>query len=139
MTESRTAAGVILATVEGGRLYLLLRSASHGNWLPPKGHTDGGEDAAATALRELREETGITDVRLVPGFEREIEYDVDTPRDSYRKHVTYLLGITDQTGVTLSGEHDDAGWFALDEALARIPFKAMRQVLKDCDARLAAG
>lgn len=36
----------------------------NGLWDLPKGHQDPGEDIAATALREVREETGINDLAL---------------------------------------------------------------------------
>ena len=137
MGQIRTAAGFVLANVDGGRLYLLLRNADHGTWLPPKGHTEEGESAVDVALRETLEETGINDVKLIEGFERSFEYDVDTSRGGYRKRVTYYLGTTDHTRLTLSGEHDDGGWFALDEALARIQYPQMREVLQEADAFLA--
>lgn len=42
-------------------------------WLQPGGHADGDPDVAAVALREAREETGLTSLRLVsPSI-----YDVD--------------------------------------------------------------
>lgn len=34
-------------------------------WLQPGGHADGDPDVAAVALREAREETGLTSLRLV--------------------------------------------------------------------------
>lgn len=138
MADKRTAAGFVLANVDGGRLYLLLHNPRHGTWLPPKGHTEDGEDLLEVALRETLEETGIDDMKVIEGFERSFEYDVDTKkRGKYRKQVTYFLGVTDHTRLTLSDEHDDGGWFALDEALARIQYAQMREVLKEADAFLA--
>ncbi|MBZ0136347.1 MAG: NUDIX domain-containing protein [Planctomycetes bacterium] len=137
MPDARTAAGFVLANIDHGVMYLLLRSARHGAWLPPKGHTEPGEALLAGALRETREETGIESVRVVDGFERSFEYDVSGKRGKYRKRVTYYLATTDQTRLALSDEHDDAGWFALDEALARVQYQQMRDVLKQADAFLA--
>ncbi len=60
-----SAGGVIYRRATGGNLELLLIRDSYGNWGFPKGHIEGGEDAAAAALRECREETGLGGLRLL--------------------------------------------------------------------------
>jgi 8-oxo-dGTP pyrophosphatase MutT (NUDIX family) len=138
--ERKTAAGFILARiVKGEPRYLLLLSTNSGKWLPPKGHTDDDEAPLTTALRETVEETGITEVTPVAGFERSIEYEVNTrKRGNYVKRVTYLLATTTQSAVERSEEHKDAGWFSLDEALARIEFEQTREVVRAGHAALRA-
>ncbi len=59
-----SAGGVIYRDAEGVGLQLLLIRDSYGNWGFPKGHIEAGEDAAAAALRECREETGLNRLRL---------------------------------------------------------------------------
>ena len=59
-------AGVILFRHQPQRAYLILNYGSH--WDFPKGHIEPGEDPAATARRELHEETGIQHIRVFPGF-----------------------------------------------------------------------
>lgn len=56
--------------------YLLLQGGSlvRPFWDFSKGEVDNGETETDTALRELKEETGITDVRLIEGFREEIHY-----------------------------------------------------------------
>lgn len=137
--KTRTAAGFILARmVDGEPLYLLLRGATSGDWLPPKGHADNDTDTVEeTARRETAEEAGITDLEVVPGFERSIEYEVNTARRGrYHKKVTYLLATTGTSEVTCSDEHSEAGWFSIKEALAKIVFDQMREVLRAADAYL---
>lgn len=55
------AVGVSALVVRDGQLLLGLRRGAHGagTWAPPGGAVDGGEQPAATALRELEEETGL--------------------------------------------------------------------------------
>lgn len=52
-------AGAVLYTVMGGeRRYVLVRE-KNGSYGLPKGHVEPGETLAQTALREVREETGV--------------------------------------------------------------------------------
>lgn len=55
------AVGVSALVVRDGQVLLGLRRGAHGagSWAPPGGAVDGGEQPAATALRELEEETGL--------------------------------------------------------------------------------
>jgi 8-oxo-dGTP pyrophosphatase MutT (NUDIX family) len=45
----------------GAPLFLLIRD-SYGNWGFPKGHLEQGESAEDAALREVREETGLSEL-----------------------------------------------------------------------------
>ncbi len=54
---------------DGARALVLLIRDAHGNWGFPKGHVERGEDARDTALREVREETGIVEADVVAPLE----------------------------------------------------------------------
>ena len=138
MPKERTAAGFVLACEAGGqRRYLLLKNARHGAWGFPKGHSEDDETPMETALRETREETGITDLRVIDGFEVRDSYLVHTPkRGDYRKTVTYFLALTPTAKHVQSHEHVESGWFELDEALAKLAFPTLQKTLKQADARL---
>lgn len=45
--------------IQDGRV-LLIKHRRYGCWLPPGGHLEAGETPDAAALREVREETGLT-------------------------------------------------------------------------------
>jgi 8-oxo-dGTP pyrophosphatase MutT (NUDIX family) len=129
------AAGFVVAQVRDGQpRFLLLRSARHSTWLPPKGHVDADETLLEAARRETLEEAGISDMRVVEHWEREVRYEVD----GRSKSVTYFLAIVESDTHTLSDEHDQSGWFTLDEVLARVAFEGVRQVFRDAASELAS-
>lgn len=138
MAKQRTAAGFVLACEDGAaRRYLLLRNSRHGAWGFPKGHSEKGETLLETAARETREETGITDLSVIPGFECTDTYVVNTPkRGEYLKSVTYFLATTPKASHVQSHEHSDSGWFTLEGALEKLGFPKLREMLRLADAHL---
>lgn len=72
----------------GRREYLLLFQRGSRTWSFPKGHMEAGETERDTALRELKEETGLTAV-LRPDFREVITYRIQ-PRGI--KDVVLFLG-----------------------------------------------
>lgn len=95
------------------------------SWLG--GHADGDADLAAVALREVREESGVTQVRLLSPdiFSLEIlTVDGHEKRGRYvsshlHLNVTYLMEAPDTQPLRCKpDENSQAGWFGLQEAVA---------------------
>lgn len=59
-----TSAGGVVFRRTGSAFDVLLIRDSYRNWGFPKGHVEEGEQPAEAALREIREETGLTDLAL---------------------------------------------------------------------------
>lgn len=121
-------------SVDSPRKYLLLDYGKY--WDFPKGHVEKGESDQEAALRELMEETGIRDCRLIAGYEREISYFFRTKSQTIHKTVVFFLGQTDTTDVTISDEH--VGWVyeEADEALKRLKYPAARDLLRHAETLL---
>ncbi len=129
-------AGVVLYVMRGPRrLYLVLRYAA-GHWDLAKGKREPGESDVQAALREVMEETGISDVSLHEGFARSIEYEFMDGSDAVHKTVTFFLGVTRTRDVTLSDEHQDYAWQEYGDAVRAVTYPAAAGVLGAADAWL---
>jgi 8-oxo-dGTP diphosphatase len=58
--EVRAAGGVVWRRTAGGLQVLLVHRPRYDDWSMPKGKLDPGEGFEAAAVREVREETGVT-------------------------------------------------------------------------------
>ena len=102
---------------------------AEGHWDFPKGHVEKGESETQTALRELTEETGIKNLKLFSGFSHNISYNLIKDEKEISKEVTFFLGVTNETNVILSEEHQDYAWLTYDSAIERLTYNNAKESL----------
>jgi len=110
------------------REYLLLHYPS-GHWDLPKGHVEKEETEHQTALRELEEETGISDVKLLDGYREVIRYTYQHAGQTYTKDVIYFLGKSDGREIKISHEHQNWQWLPYYEAVNLLTFENAKQLV----------
>ena len=121
-------AGAIIFRKENDKHFFLILSYEEGHWGAPKGHVEKAETLQQTALREIREETGLTRVQLLPGFELENHYFYRKDGQLSSKTVTFFLGKANGEEVRLSSEHINYAWLPFPEAYARVTFKSEKEI-----------
>ncbi|MFA6214081.1 MAG: bis(5'-nucleosyl)-tetraphosphatase [Candidatus Micrarchaeia archaeon] len=131
--------GALIFRCEGGkRLYLLLHYAG-GHWDFPKGHVEQGEEEKQTALREIREETGIGTLEFIPGFREEISYSFrHSTGEEAQKHVAFFLAESGEKLVRLSDEHIGFAWLPYQAARKKATYENARMLLEKAERRLGA-
>jgi len=119
--------------------YLLLHYPSR-HWEFAKGHIEDGETVEQTVRREVREETGIGDLNIIPGFKEHAKYFF---RRNYGlegkarekapwvfKLVIFLLAKTTTEHVQISHEHKGFAWLPFDQAVKKTTYKNAKELLK---------
>jgi 8-oxo-dGTP pyrophosphatase MutT (NUDIX family) len=143
MAREERSAGVIVYRDEATRsrdgnrrTYLILDYGKH--WDYAKGHVEAGEDDQTAALRELLEETGISDVQLFSDFRHEIVYFFRHPkRGLVRKTVVFFMGRTSRQRLTLSEEHEAYEFLPYDDARKRLTYATAKEVLRRAHEHLS--
>jgi 8-oxo-dGTP pyrophosphatase MutT (NUDIX family) len=114
-----SAGGVVFRTCDHGIEIVLCGRMHEGLWALPKGTPEHSESIEETALREVREETGLG-VSIVAGLGT-IEYGFARPAEGVRfeKTVHHYLMTPDGTGDVERHDHeyDKVEWFAAAEAM----------------------
>lgn len=113
---SSVAGGVVLNT--NGDVLVV---SQHGDsWSLPKGHVDEGEDTLAAAIREIQEESGISDlvfVKPLGNYERHrIGKDgIGDDLSELKQMTMYLFTTPEMELAPEDPENPEARWVAKDE------------------------
>ncbi len=133
-------AGGVVFRRDGGEPRILLLRHTGGKWMLPKGTIEEGETPEAVAVREVREETGLSHVRVMADLGEERYYFFWRSEDTYYdKTVRYFL--LEFLGVEEARPQAEEGfvaceWVPLDEAIDRIKYKETRDVVRRAKERL---
>jgi 8-oxo-dGTP pyrophosphatase MutT (NUDIX family) len=130
MPTELAAGCVVYRHDSAGAPLLLLIHDKYGRWTLPKGHLEVGESEHAAAVREVLEETGLTG--QLGALVVRIVYTVRSKRGLERlKQVAFFLLRADSAKVRPQAEEgiSAAEWLVPEEALARIGYSQVRDVL----------
>ncbi len=131
-------AGIIVFYIKNEIPHFLLLHYPHGHWDLPKGKIEKGESKEIAALRELKEETGLT-ARIIEGFEKKFDYVFKQEDELIKKTVYFFLGQVISDEVILSYEHIGFAWLPYDQALERLTFETAQEVVKEAKCFLTSG
>jgi len=138
-----SAGGVLVRTVRGRTMVAAIRPRGRDRvWALPKGRIDEGETAAETAVREVREETGV-EGRLVEklGDVRYVYTASWKGGERIFKVVSFFLlragrGRIDAIDEAMRVEVAEARWLPLDEAQQLLSYGGEREMAAKALERL---
>ena len=142
MTREFSAGGVLVRRLRGRWWLAAIRpnGKPDGVWALPKGLIDAGESGAATAVREVAEETGLAGT-LVEKL-GDVRYVYSRGGERIFKVVSFFLlryrsGRIGALPPGMELEVAEARWLPLDEAPRLLAYGGERQMAEKAAARLA--
>lgn len=132
MIYERSAGIIIFRQLGEGREYLLLHYPG-GHIDFPKGHMEKDETERETALRELKEETGLEKITWIEGYREKIHYDYHRGENLMSKDVIFFLARTTQKKITISFEHRGSFWLPYQEAVDKLSFASAKDLLRKAE------
>ena len=132
-----TSSGIVLFRKENEKILFLLLHYPSGHWDFVKGKMENGESPHETAIRETKEETGITDIEFFDNFEEWIQYNFQFQGELVCKKVVFFLAETKTKDIKISQEHQNFTWLDYATAMEKTTFVNAKTVLSKSYALLS--
>lgn len=127
MIHEKSCGAVVFRGNGENRRVLLIRHVNGGHWSFPKGHVEKAETETETALREIKEETGL-DVSLDTAFRSVATY---SPAPGVTKDVVYFAASSPNKELLPQKEEvRSAGWYTPEEAEKKITYENDARLLR---------
>jgi 8-oxo-dGTP pyrophosphatase MutT (NUDIX family) len=128
--QSVVSAGGVILDAEGR--VLLLRRKQEGTWVLPKGRVEPGETLRQTALREVEEETGLKNLRIMReiGLVRYLFF-WRPDNVNYKKTVHYfLMRLNGQSEIKMEPDFGEYAWRTTEDAIKLLTFENDRRIVR---------
>lgn len=124
--RTQKAGGIVIHKKGAETFVLLVHRMQHGDWAFPKGHVDAGETPEAAAMREIKEECGVS--TSVTSTLPAIEYGTST---NPPEQVTCHMFLMQPQSTELGGEtEEEPAWITKDKVVDILTHKNLKDYFK---------
>lgn len=126
MVNEKSCGAIVYRKHHGNTEILLIKHINSGHWSFPKGHVEANETEVQTALREIKEETGV-DVIIDPTFREIVTY---SPKKDTQKDVVYFVAKAKTFEYTPQEEEiAEIKWVEIGHALTILTYENDRSIV----------
>lgn len=131
--KQETSAGAVIYYIEENKRpkFLLLKYPTY--WGFAKGWIEQDEKEEEAAIREVKEETGLKKIKIIPGFKHKQKWFFRFNGEPIKKEaVFFLIEVSkEQVGsVKISEEHEDFKWLSYEEAVKIMKIRDNKEMLE---------
>ena len=120
--------GAVLFTRRNGEILFVIVQETSGAYSFPKGHMESNEAEMQTAIREIREETGLSPVFL-PGFRETDDYDLSEKPGTHKQVVYFLAEYGGEPLIPRQGEIRQILLLPYAEVMQRFQHEGTKRIL----------
>lgn len=126
MKKEKSCGAIVFRKFHGNAEVLIVKHTKGNHWSFPKGHMEEDETEVQTALREVKEETGL-DIHIDDSFRESITY---YPCQSIKKEVVFFLAKAINYDFTPQPEEiSQIRWMQLEDADQLLTHSKARRLL----------
>lgn len=128
-----TAGGVIFRIKDSKLEFLLLQDVK-GRWSIPKGHVESGETLEQTAIREIGEETGLVNIKIIDKLDKLHFFYRMEGKLIFMTTFVFLIESTDLQEALMPEKSEgivDVSWFDEQAGFRAIEYKATKVLLEE--------
>ena len=129
--------GAVVYCQKDNNIKYLLVCEHGGYWVFPKGHMEDGESEHETALREIKEETGLN-VTFIDGFQVKDEHNLarEGRPNTIKQTIYFLAKYEEQEFVPQESEVSQIVLVDFKTAMAILQFDSFKQILAQANSFL---
>jgi 8-oxo-dGTP pyrophosphatase MutT (NUDIX family) len=130
---------VVWRRAADGVVQILMIQDRVGRWTIPKGHVEPGESIQQTALREVTEETGLTDLRLGERLDKIFFFYRREGKLIFMTTHVFLMHARGDTDALVPGDSEgiiDTKWFDAERALELVEYRDTEKLFQVALAKI---
>lgn len=126
-----TAGGIVFRrNARSGQVEILLMQDAKNRWTIPKGHVEPSEEPRATAEREIREETGLQEMRVHNWLGKvNFRYRRNQTLVLMTMHIYLVQGLGDTNKLKPEDWLSDLRWLPANEAIDAIEYEDIGKLM----------
>ena len=125
-----TAGGIVFRRNKQGEVEMLLTQDAKDRWTIAKGHIEPGETPRQTAEREITEETGLKEMKVLNHLGKtQFRYRRQNSLVLMTMHIFLVKALGDTDKLTKEEWMNGIGWFSFNKALDMIEYEGIEKLM----------